>query len=87
MYYIYNTCIHVYIGEDRRSDRAQRLRKEVVRKMVAATIQNRLEVNSVKCIQRVVRGYLSRKNAYRWALKRAEWEAMKMVMKHAAIKV
>lgn len=75
------------IGEERRRDRAQRLRKEEVRKMVAATIRNRLEVNSVKCLQRVVRGYISRKNVFRWALKRAEWEAMKMVMKAAATKV
>jgi hypothetical protein len=55
--------------------------------MVAAAIRNKLEVNSVKSMQRVVRGYFSRKNAFRWALKRAEWEAMKMVMKYAAIKV
>lgn len=37
--------VYIYVGEERRTDRAQRIRKEEVRKMVAVTIRNRLETN------------------------------------------
>ena len=73
------------VGEARRTERILRERREEVRRILAVSVRNKLENFSVQTIQRVFRGYDGRKNVYNWALKRAEWEAMKMVMRGSAV--
>lgn len=67
-------------GERKKSDREKLLRKEAVLKKVAYETRQKLLKDSVSNIQRIYRGFIGRKNAYAWAMKRADLGALTNVM-------
>jgi hypothetical protein len=72
------------VGEMRKKERLDAVRREEVQRKQAILRRRRLEDKSVRLIQQIARGYWGRRAARHWALKRAEWEAMKAVMNAAA---
>ena len=75
------------IGENRRREREQEEKREAAMKLQAAVRRQRLEKEATTTLQRVYRGHLGRKTAVRWALKRAELEAMNSLLNAAAIAI
>ena len=75
------------IGEQRRAEREAAERKEAISRMQAIVRRQRLELNSVSIIQRIYRGHIGRKAAWRWGLKRAELGAMNALLNSTAIAI
>ena len=73
------------IGEQRRIDRENAERREMVLELQKVVRRQKLEFGSVNHIQRAYRGHLGRKAAKRWALKRAELGAMHALLHATAI--
>lgn len=72
------------IGDQKRLERSQLERKEEINRMLASSKRQRLEALCTGRLQRAVRGHLGRLNVRKWALKRAELDAMTMVLNRAA---
>lgn len=75
------------IGEARKQEREKNERREAIRKLQAVVRRQKLEVNSITLLQKVYRGHLGRKAAKRWALKRAELQAMNALLNATAITI
>lgn len=75
------------IGEARRAEREAAERREAVLRLQAVVRRQRLEAESISCIQKMYRGHLGRKAARRWALKRAELGAMNALLNSTAIAI
>ena len=72
-------------GIQKRLDREAMLRKEIILKRVMEKKKATARVEAVCTIQRVYRGGIDRRNAKRWALKRAELEAMHQLLSKTSI--
>jgi hypothetical protein len=77
----------VKIGDARRKEREEAERKEAILRLQAVVRRQRLEQYSILLIQKMYRGHLGRKAAKRWALKRAELNAMNALLHAAAITI
>ena len=75
------------VGEARKREREMAEKREAVLKLQAVVRRQKLEKESTVAVQRVFRGHLGRKAARRWALKRAELEAMNALLNAAAISI
>jgi hypothetical protein len=75
------------VGEARRAEREAAERKEAVLRLQAVVRRQRLEQESISCIQKMYRGHLGRKAAKRWALKRAELGAMNALLNSTAVAI
>ena len=73
------------VGEHRRSEREKAERRDNLLRLQVVVRRQRLEAESVNCIQKVYRGHLTRKAVRRWALKKAELAAMFAVLDATAI--
>lgn len=73
------------LGEERRRRREEQERAEAAAKLHEKVRRERRERESSHILQRVYRGHLGRKAARRWAMKRAELEAMNALMNASAI--
>ena len=75
------------IGAKARLDREEAVRKAAIRARQAAAKQRKKEDNAIRLLQRFYRGYRGRVNVRHWAVKRAEWDAMRVVMTEAALNI
>jgi hypothetical protein len=75
------------VGEARRAEREAAERREAVLRLQAVVRRQRLEQESISCIQKMYRGHLGRKAAKRWALKRAELGAMNALLNSTAVAI
>ena len=72
------------VGEARKKEREENEKREAALKLQEIVRRQKLELASVGMIQRVYRGHIGRKAASRWALKRAEMNALNIIMNAAA---
>lgn len=82
-----SVMVRCRIGAEKRRLRHELERKDEIRRMQAAIRRAKLEDSSVRTIQRIWRGYYGRLNVRNWAVKKAEWDAMKVVMQDAALNI
>lgn len=73
------------VGEQRRKDREAAERQEAIFRLAAVIRRQKTETAAVGTLQRMYRGHLGRKAAKRWALKRAEINAMHFLLNSTAI--
>lgn len=72
------------VGEARKKAREDNEKREAALKLQEIVRRQKLELASVGTIQRAYRGHIGRKAASRWALKRAEMNALNIIMNAAA---
>lgn len=72
------------VGEARKKAREDNEKREAALKLQEIVRRQKLELASVGLIQRAYRGHIGRKAASRWALKRAEMNALNIIMNAAA---
>jgi hypothetical protein len=72
-------------GIQKQLDREAMIRREIIMKRVAERKKAIAQVEAVAAIQRVYRGGIARRNAKRWALKRAELEAMHQLLSKTSV--
>ncbi|CAM9235500.1 unnamed protein product, partial [Ectocarpus fasciculatus] len=72
------------VGEARKKAREENEKREAALKLQEIVRRQKLELASVGLIQRAYRGHIGRKAASRWALKRAEMNALHIIMNSAA---
>ena len=81
-------CMLKYrVGTKIRHDREEAFRKQAIKERQALMKQKKREEEAIRLIQRCHRGYHGRINVKRWAVKRAEWDAMKVIMDEAALNI
>ena len=73
------------VGEQRRKDREAAERREAIIRLVEVIRRQKTETAAVGTLQRMYRGHLGRKAGRRWALKRAEINAMHYLLNSTAI--
>jgi hypothetical protein len=71
-------------GEEKKRLREEMRKRDLTMKALDAYRKYKKEQMSVILIQRVYRGYVQRKAALRWAIKRAEMDAFTKIMSYAA---
>jgi hypothetical protein len=72
-------------GIQKQLDREAMIRREIIMKRVTARKKAVAQVEAICMIQRVYRGFIARRNAKRWALKRAELEAMHQLLSKTSV--
>ena len=75
------------IGAKLRHDREEAARKEAIRERQAMMKRKKQEDNAIRLLQRFYRGYRGRVNVCRWAVKRAELDAMRVIMTDASLNI
>lgn len=75
------------VGDARRKERELNERKEAIQRLQAVVRRQRLELMSIVIIQKMYRGHLGRQAAKRWALKRAELNALNALLNSTAIAI
>ena len=73
------------MGQQRKKEKDDKQRREALQKLQIVVRRQNLEKNAIATIQRVYRGFIGRKVARRWALKRAELAAMNALLNATAI--
>lgn len=74
-----------YNGAERKRMREETKKRDAMLKMLEAYRKYKKELLGILLIQRVYRGYVGRKAAFRWAIKRAEMDAFTKIMTSAAL--
>ncbi len=72
------------VGEARKKQREDDEKREAALRLQEIVRRQKLELSSIGLIQRVYRGHVGRKAASRWILKRAEMNALNIIMNAAA---
>jgi hypothetical protein len=73
------------VGEERKRLREEKEKSEAARKLHEKVRREKREKEAAAVLERVYRGHLGRKAARRWAMKKAELEAMNALMNASAI--
>ena len=72
-------------GEQAKRDRDIILRRDAIMRRIKIASERHLKDDSCRVMQRVYRGFIGRRNAKIWAVKRAELEAMNALLHQTAI--